>query len=192
MCLDPQVLHSAHHLPSESQCDIEPNLLRKPVYPDRLFKLFFCSRYEVLVNLGHPKPRFASFIQLLHPQSQILLMDNCPHSGLLPKFPNPQSQLQLVLEWNTSQPYSYEALTCANAFVFSHPTTNYYFDSQSWVKAFGKLPLLERVCVQRSAPLRHWFIKRWRPRNRKQLTLTSPFLNSAMSRHSIQVLCERS
>ena len=37
-------------------------------------------------------------------------MDNRPASQIS------QSQLQLVLEWNTTQPYSYEALTCANAF----------------------------------------------------------------------------
>jgi len=69
--------------------------------------------------------------------------------------------LQLVLTWPSPaslQPRNYvKALTCAFD-VMSLPfltqlqiSTWDYIDSQTWVKTFGKLPLLKRVCVQNSA-----------------------------------------
>jgi hypothetical protein len=70
-----------------------------------------------------------------------------------------QSQLQLVLKWPWSQPHSHEkALACAfDAMNLSFLTQLQidsldHIDSQTWVKTFGKLPLLERVCVHSSAP----------------------------------------
>ena len=69
-------------------------------------------------------------------------------------FPASQWQLQLVLEWSKSPSYV-EALTCAlDAMSLSFLTqlqisTMYPIDSQTLVKTFGKLPLLERVWVQR-------------------------------------------
>ena len=71
-----------------------------------------------------------------------------------------QSHLQLILNWPKSQPHNYvKVLTCAfDAMSLSFLThlqisTSYLnlIDSQTWIKTFGKLPLLERVCVQRSA-----------------------------------------
>ena len=76
-------------------------------------------------------------------------------------FPTSQisgSQLQLVLKWPTPQPHSYvKAVNCAfDAMDLSFLTQLQikaldWFDSRSWVKTFGKLPLLEQVCVQSTA-----------------------------------------
>ena len=86
-------------------------------------------------------------------------MDNCTHSGPLSIIPNSQSQLHLVLKWPSSQPHSHEkALACAfdvmNLSFLSQLQidTLYHIDSQTLAKTFGKLPLLERVCVQGSSP----------------------------------------
>ena len=66
-----------------------------------------------------------------------------------------QSKLQLVLTWPLPQPHNHlKALTCAfDAMSLPFLTqlqisTLDYIDSQTWVKTFGKLPLLEQVCVQ--------------------------------------------
>jgi hypothetical protein len=77
-------------------------------------------------------------------------------------FPTSQislSQLQLVLKWFSSQPHSREkALACAfdamNLSFFTQLRFDFldHIDSQILAKTFGKLPLLERVCVQSSAP----------------------------------------
>ena len=73
-----------------------------------------------------------------------------------------QSQLRLVLNWPNSHPRNYvKALTCViDAMSLSFLTqlqisTSHLniIDSQTWVKTFGKLPLLERVRVQCSALL---------------------------------------
>jgi hypothetical protein len=74
-------------------------------------------------------------------------------------FPFSQfSQLHLVLKWPSSQPHSHEkALACAfDVMNLSFLTqlqidTLYHIDSQTLAKTFGKLPQLERVCVQNSA-----------------------------------------
>jgi hypothetical protein len=78
-----------------------------------------------------------------------------------------QSQLQLSLRWPMSQPHNHvKALTCAldamslpfltqlqiSALDCYSSSTLDCIDSHTWVKAFGKLPLLEQVCVQSSAP----------------------------------------
>ena len=80
-------------------------------------------------------------------------------SDCFPTFLNIQSQLQLVLEWPSPQPHSYaRALTCAfDAMSLSfltqlHISTWDCIDSQTWVETFGKLSLLEQVCVQSYAP----------------------------------------
>ena len=66
------------------------------------------------------------------------------------------AQLKLVLTWPSSpQRHNYvRTLTCALD-AMSLPFLNQlqistwdYIDYQTWVKTFGKLPLLERVCVQ--------------------------------------------
>ena len=70
------------------------------------------------------------------------------------------AQVELVLTWPSPQPRNHvKALTC----VFDAMTlplqvltqlqisTLAYIDSQTWVETFGKLPLLERVCVQSHA-----------------------------------------
>jgi hypothetical protein len=69
-----------------------------------------------------------------------------------------QSQSQLLLTWPSPQLRNYvEVLTCAfDAMSLPFLTqlqisTDDYIDSQTWVKTFGKLPLLQRVCVQSSA-----------------------------------------
>jgi hypothetical protein len=69
-----------------------------------------------------------------------------------------RSQLQLLLTWPSPQPRNHvNALTCAfDAINLPFLTqlrisTLDYIDSQTWVKTFGKLPLLKRVCVQSSA-----------------------------------------
>ena len=68
-----------------------------------------------------------------------------------------QSQLQLVMKWPNSQPHNYlKTLTCAFdamslSFLTQLQISTYYIDSRTWVKTFGKLPLLERVCVQKYA-----------------------------------------
>ena len=68
-----------------------------------------------------------------------------------------QTQLQLVLSWPTSRLHNHKkVLTCAfDAMSLSFLTqlqisTSDYIDSPTWVKTFGKLPQLERVCVQSS------------------------------------------
>jgi hypothetical protein len=70
------------------------------------------------------------------------------------------SQLQLIfkLTWPSPQPHNHvKALTCAfDAMSLPFLTqlqisTLDYIDSQTWIKTFGKLPLLKQVCVQRSA-----------------------------------------
>jgi len=73
-------------------------------------------------------------------------------------LPLSESQLQLTLKWPPSPYHNHmKALTCAfDAMSLSfltqlHISTSYLIDSQTWVKTFGKLPLLERVCVQSSA-----------------------------------------
>ena len=72
-----------------------------------------------------------------------------------------QTQLHLVLSWPSSQPHTgdhVKALTCAfdamNLPFLSQLqiSTLDYIDSQTWVKTFGKLPLLERVCLESYAP----------------------------------------
>jgi hypothetical protein len=69
-----------------------------------------------------------------------------------------QAQLQLVLTWPSPQPHNnMKALTCAfDAMSLPFLTqlqisTLDYIDSETWIKTFGKLPLLKRVCVQSSA-----------------------------------------
>ena len=69
-----------------------------------------------------------------------------------------QSQLQLVLKWPLLQPYDYtKALTCAFDAMNLPFLTQLQMscmdciDSQTWLKTLGKLPQLERVCVQSSA-----------------------------------------
>jgi F-box-like len=79
-------------------------------------------------------------------------------------FPPPSSvispsQLRLVLTWPSSHRHNHKkALTCALG-AMSLPfltqlqiSTEDYIDSQTWVKAFGKLPLLEGVCVKSYSP----------------------------------------
>jgi hypothetical protein len=73
-----------------------------------------------------------------------------------------RSQLQLIfkLTWPSPEPLNHvTALTCAfDAFKLSlafltilQISTSEYIDSQTWVKTFGKLPLLKQVCVEDSA-----------------------------------------
>ena len=76
-------------------------------------------------------------------------------SDCFPSSPYSRPQLLLVLTWPSSQPHNYvRVLTCAfNAMSLSFLTRlqismSDYIDSQTWVTTFGKLPLLERVCVQ--------------------------------------------
>jgi hypothetical protein len=90
---------------------------------------------------------------------EFYLWTTAPIQDCFPFSQISQSQLQLVLTWPSSQPHNHEkALTCAfDAMSLSFLTqlqisTLDYIDSQTWVKTFGKLPLLERVCVQGSAP----------------------------------------
>ena len=75
-------------------------------------------------------------------------------------FPSPlvPPQLELILTWPSSGPHNYvKALTCGfDAMSLPSLTrlqisTLDYIDSQTWVKTFGKLPLLERVYVQSHA-----------------------------------------
>ena len=77
-----------------------------------------------------------------------------------PKFPSSlvPAQLELVLTWPSPQLRNHvKALTCAfDAMSLPFLTqlqisTLGYIDSRTWVKTFGKLPLLERVCVQNYA-----------------------------------------
>ena len=70
-----------------------------------------------------------------------------------------QSRLQLGLKLATSQPHNHvKVLTCAlDAMSLSFLTqlqisTIRDVESQALVNTFGKLPLLERVCVQNSSP----------------------------------------
>ena len=71
--------------------------------------------------------------------------------------PISQAQLQLVLTWPTPQRDSHvKVLTCAfDAMSLAFLTqlqisTLDCIDSMTWIKTFGKLPLLERVCMQGS------------------------------------------
>ena len=79
-------------------------------------------------------------------------------------FPSPSSatspaQLQLILTWPSPHRHNHKkALSCALG-AMSLPfltqlqiSTDDYIDSQTWVKTFGKLPRLERVCVQNNSP----------------------------------------
>ena len=67
--------------------------------------------------------------------------------------PNSQSGIHLVLPW-----YSFETLNYAfDAMSLSFLTQlqlsiSKAIDFQTWVEIFGRLPFLERVCLQRSAP----------------------------------------
>ena len=68
-------------------------------------------------------------------------------------------QLELVLTWPSPHPHNHvKALTCAfdamglPFLTQLHISTFDYIDSQTWVKTFGKLPLLKRVSVHGSAP----------------------------------------
>ena len=86
------------------------------------------------------------------------LWTTAPIQDCFPTLQLFESQLQLVLKWPTSEPHSYvKVVTCAfDAMDLSFLTQLQikaldYFDSRSWIKTFGKLPLLERVCVKRSA-----------------------------------------
>ena len=79
-------------------------------------------------------------------------------------FPSPsslifQSQIHLVLTWPPSHRHIHEtALTCAfdamnlTFLIQLQISTEDYIGSDAWVKTFGKLPLLERVCVQSYSP----------------------------------------
>ena len=77
----------------------------------------------------------------------------------VPFLPNSQSQLYLVLSWLSPDLHHYvNALTCAlDAMSLSflaqlQISTSNEVDSQLLVKTFGKLPLLERVCLEGFAP----------------------------------------
>ena len=75
-----------------------------------------------------------------------------------PSLISGQCQVQLVLTWPPSQLHNHaKTITCAfDAMGFPFLTelqisTMDYIDPQTWVKTFGKLPLLDRVCVQNYA-----------------------------------------
>ena len=75
-----------------------------------------------------------------------------------PSFRIIQSQLQLTLKWPSSQPHNHvKALTCALdamnlSFLAQLQISGLkYIDSRTWVKTMGKLPILERVCVENYA-----------------------------------------
>ena len=77
----------------------------------------------------------------------------------LPSSVIPQSQLRLVLTWPSSHPRNHvKALSCAfDAMSLPFLTqlqvaTLDYIDSKTWVNTFGKLPLLELVCVRNYEP----------------------------------------
>jgi hypothetical protein len=79
-------------------------------------------------------------------------------------FPTSPPQLQLLLTWPSSPQHRHvEALTCffdAMSLPFLTQlqiSTFDCIDSQTWVKTFGKLPLLERVCVYGNAT--QWFLE---------------------------------
>jgi hypothetical protein len=81
--------------------------------------------------------------------------------GCFPTSQTSLSQLRLVLKWPSSQPPSHEkALAYAfDAMNLSFLTqlqikASHHIDSQTLAKTFGKLPLLERVWVQSSTPIR--------------------------------------
>ena len=76
------------------------------------------------------------------------------------------SQLQLALKWPWPQRDNHaKALTCAfNAMSLPfltqlHLSTFNYIDSQTLVKTFGKLPLLERVDIEADAGTTHQFLE---------------------------------
>ena len=78
--------------------------------------------------------------------------------------PVPQAQLQLVLTWPSLHRHNHEkALTSAFdamnlPFLTQLQTSTLdYINSMTWVKTFGKLPLLERVCVEGCSP--HSFLE---------------------------------
>jgi F-box-like len=87
---------------------------------------------------------------------EFYLWTTAPIQDCFSSPPISQSQLHLVLTWYSSQPV--EALTCAfDAMSLSFLTQLQIsitdkIDTQTWVNTFGKLPLLERVCLQRFAP----------------------------------------
>ena len=78
-------------------------------------------------------------------------------------FPSPslisKSRLQLVLTWPSPQSHNYvKALICAFDAIslpfltqLQISTSEHCIDSKTWAKTFGRLPLLERVCVQNYA-----------------------------------------
>jgi hypothetical protein len=75
-----------------------------------------------------------------------------------------QPQLHLTLTWPSPDLYScVEVLTSAfdsmklPDLTRLHVSTENYIDSQTWVNTFGKLPLLEQVCVE--GELTHSFLK---------------------------------
>jgi hypothetical protein len=79
-----------------------------------------------------------------------VIRDFLPSFSLISQF-----QLELVLIWPSSQPHNcVRALTCAfDAMSLPFLTqlqisTRDCIDSQTWVKTFGKLPLLEQVYVR--------------------------------------------
>ena len=82
----------------------------------------------------------------------------------LPSSIIPQSQLQLVLTWPSPRRRNY-AKALSRAFdVMSLPlltqlqiSTLNWIDSKTWVRTFGKLPLLELVCVKGYTP--HSFLE---------------------------------
>jgi hypothetical protein len=87
------------------------------------------------------------------------LWTTSPNQDCFPSRPISQSQLHLVLTWISSRRHDYaNALICAfDAMSLSFLTqleisTSDEIDSQTWVKTFGKLPLLERVCLQDFEP----------------------------------------
>ena len=79
----------------------------------------------------------------------------------LPFSEIPQSQLQLVL--TLPHHWHVHALTCffdamSLPFLVQLQISTFdYIDSQTWVKTFGTLPLLERVCMQSYTA--QWFLK---------------------------------
>ena len=93
---------------------------------------------------------------------EFYLWSNAPNQDCFPILPTSLSQLHLVLTWYSphwAQHHDYmNALTCAfDAMCLSFLTQLQIsirdeIDSQTWVETFGKLPILERVCVQGLEP----------------------------------------
>ena len=87
-------------------------------------------------------------------------------------IPLPQTQLELVLKWPSPQPHNYvKALTCAFEAMslpfltklyistFDYVDRAHFIDSQTWVKTFGTLPLLEWVHVHHEDCGIEWFLE---------------------------------